>query len=288
MRILVEPSDYSLLNLGDTAMLEVALKRLSALQPDARIEVLTNVSDSFPSFAPNVTPLNSAGRHAYAARPSNRRGMRLRSSGLQSVRRWGRKLFGTSASSSASSAQAFIDHVRSTDLVVVAGMGGITDVFPKFALGVFATLDLAIRHNVPTAMLGQGIGPLTNPDLVVAAKNILPKVDLITLRERRAGEPLLRTLGVTAERILTTGDDAIELAYNGSHVPRHLGRGLGVNLRRSAYAEVDEALVHTVGEAVQRAAERLQASLIPVPVSRYPGEADHITISDLLPSQKGA
>ena len=34
MRIVVEPSDYVLLNAGDAAMLEVAMTRLSALRPD--------------------------------------------------------------------------------------------------------------------------------------------------------------------------------------------------------------------------------------------------------------
>jgi len=64
MRILVEPSDYVLLN---AAMLEVALTRLSVLQPQALIEVLTDTPDRFPQFGPNVRPFGATGRHASAA-----------------------------------------------------------------------------------------------------------------------------------------------------------------------------------------------------------------------------
>ena len=98
--------------------------------------------------------------------------------------------------SKAAKIEAFVDHVRRADLVVATGMGGITDAFPEYTLGLLTTVELAIRHGAVTAMMGQGIGPLTKPDLIAHAKKILPKVDLISLRERRASEPLLRSLGV--------------------------------------------------------------------------------------------
>jgi colanic acid/amylovoran biosynthesis protein len=286
LRILVEPSDYVLLNAGDAAMLEVALTRLSVLQPHALIEVLTDTPDSFPTFGPNVRPLGAAGRHAYAAQVMYGKSGRPEPSTGRRVHRWIEKLIGAPRSSKASKIAAFVNRVRHTDLLLVTGMGGITDAFPEYAFGLLASIELAIR--ALTAMMGQGFGPLTNPDLIARAREILPKIDFISLRERRAGEPLLRGLGVSADRFMQTGDDAIEMAYEGQDDSLQLGRGLGVNLRAASYAAVDETMVARIRGAIHYAANLLDASLIAVPISRRREEADHITISSLLSSETGA
>ena len=57
MRILIEPSDYSLLNVGDAAMMEVAATRLNALWPDGTLEVLTDTPELLPRGLPGVTHL---------------------------------------------------------------------------------------------------------------------------------------------------------------------------------------------------------------------------------------
>jgi len=160
-------------------------------------------------------------------------------------------------------------------------MGGITDVFPQFAFALLDTFDLAIRRGKVTAMMGQGIGPLTNPELVAYAREILPKIDLIALREGKAGGPLLRALGVPADRIVITGDDAIDMAYE-RHPVETSGRALGINLRVASYSEVDGPIVARVREAVQHSARRLAVPLLPLPISRYQGEADHLTLRELL------
>ena len=290
MRILVEPSDYVLLNAGDAAMLEVALTRLSALQPHATIDVLTDIPDSYPSFGPNVHPLGAGGRHAYIAQATRRKGETpepLIGRRRKRIHRWLRNVIGEPTGSKVAKIQAFVDHVRRADLLLVTGMGGITDAFPEYTLGLLTTVELAIRNGVLTAMMGQGIGPLKNPDLIARAKEILPKVDLISLRECRSGAPLLRSLGVAADRILTTGDDAIEMAYDGRIGSGQLGHGLGVNLRAALYAAVDATVFARIRDAIQRAAHLLDAPLIPVPISRLPAEADHATISALLSSETG-
>jgi polysaccharide pyruvyl transferase WcaK-like protein len=282
MRILVEPSDFVLHNSGDTAMLEVGVARLSALFPHASINVLTSVPDSFPRWATNVRPLPAASRHAYVAQAGRQR----RKGGTHVVRgsavgRWLRSFFRAPDGSRSSEIQAFIDDVNRSDLVIATGMGGITDVFPEFAFNLLATFELAIRHGAVTALMGQGIGPLTNSELVAYAREILPKIDLIALRESRIGEPLLRSLGVPADRIATTGDDAIQMAYE-RHAVETNGRGLGINLRVASYAEIDGPILASVREAVQHAARSLDVPLVPLPISRYQGEADHLALSELL------
>jgi hypothetical protein len=64
MRVLVEPSDYSLLNVGDVAMLDVATARLHALWPNAIIEVLTDTPEYLPRSA-HVKCLSAATRRKW-------------------------------------------------------------------------------------------------------------------------------------------------------------------------------------------------------------------------------
>jgi colanic acid/amylovoran biosynthesis protein len=247
----VEPSDYDLHNAGDMAMLEVAVRRLATLWPTSAILVLTDTPAKFPRYRSNVSPLKSAGRHAWL------RGHR-----------------------DLEAAQSFVNTISSAGLVVVAGMGGITDAFSEYARGVLATLELAISRSVPTAMLSQGMGPLEDPSLRERAEIVLRKVDLIALREERAGKPLLQSLGVDLDRVITTGDDALELAYH-----RHggtLGNGLGINLRVSAYSAVAPDVVNEVREGVQRSARALGVSMIPLPISRHADEDDAAAIRHLM------
>jgi colanic acid/amylovoran biosynthesis protein len=159
-------------------------------------------------------------------------------------------------------------------------MGGVTDAFPEYAADLLETLRLAVRRRKYIAMVGQGFGPLRTPQLVSRARSILPRVNFIGLREERASRPLLRSLGVASERMMTTGDDAIELAYQlrgGS-----LGEYLGVNLRASNYSGVDQSLFEPLRQVLQNASKLHQAPLLPIPISRLLGEADIETIRRLM------
>jgi colanic acid/amylovoran biosynthesis protein len=64
--------------------------------------------------------------------------------------------------------------------------------------------------------------------------------------------------------------------------PDCLGTGIGVNLRSSAYSGVDADFVQYLRPVFHEAARRHQATLVPVPISRVPGEADADTILQLL------
>ncbi len=296
MRILVEPSDYVLLNAGDMAMQHACISRLHAAWPDAEIRVFAEKPEDLGRFCPAATAFPTSGRRAWLsgrfldnrlvrrlpARVGSLRsgledGIRRRWPGLataamrRKLRRWG---------ASTGDLDSFVEAVAGADLLVHSGGGGITDAFPEYAFDVLDTLGLAIRSGVTTAMVGQGIGPIEDPRLRKRAGEILPKVDFIGLREDRAGGPLLRSLGVDPGRVMTTGDDAIEMAFG--QRPDRLGDGIGVNLRASSYSEVGRDLVERVGTVLRRAALDLHAPLVPVPISRVPGEADAQTIALLL------
>ena len=300
-RILVEPSDYVLRNAGDMAMLHVAVTRLSRLGPTASIQVLSDTPDLLPRYAPNSRPLASAGRREWLAdgmlrgplwdRLSARnpdtirsleRTLRVRWPALARSIRKRRGLF-------TQDMQEFLSAVMTANLVVVAGMGGITDAFPEYAHGVLDTLSLAQHYGVPTVMVGQGLGPIVDRDLWTRAAAVLPRLEFISLREGYAGLPLLRRLHVPADRIMVTGDDAIELAYRAR--PAKSGHGLGINLRAASYSGIGVELVRRLGEVVRECAAAHRAPLVPVPISAVPGEEDLNTIAtmtsgypDVMPS----
>ena len=61
-RIVVEPSGYACLNMGDVAMMQVAVARLSELWPHATIEVVTSRPDLLQRYCPSVVPLAAEAR----------------------------------------------------------------------------------------------------------------------------------------------------------------------------------------------------------------------------------
>jgi colanic acid/amylovoran biosynthesis protein len=296
MRILVEPSDYILRNVGDMAMMQIAVERLNRLWPHASIQILSDTPDRLPAYAPNAQAMDSAGRQIWY-RPGFLAG-RLETYLPKWVvkriwmferilrRYWPslvalilrRKLWW--AGYGDKELNEFLTAVSESDLVIANGMGGITDAFPKYASELLDTMWLATRRGASTAMVGQGVGPLCDPDLWAQARSVLPRVDFISLREERASGLLLRDLGVPVDRVLTTGDDAIEMAY--TQRLSAIGSGFGVNLRLSSYAEVDEQLVERLRPLLQTAARKYHAPMIPVPISGVPGEADAETICLLM------
>jgi colanic acid/amylovoran biosynthesis protein len=170
--------------------------------------------------------------------------------------------------------------VAQADLVIVTGMGGITDAFPEYAAGLLDTVALAAHRGRYTAMVGQGFGPLEEPRLRALARAVLPRVDLIAVREARASVPLLLSLGVSRERIVVTGDDALETPYELRS--KRLGSGIGVNLRIADYSAIGTSAVPALQAVLRDVAQRSGAPLIPVPISRVPGEADLESIRLLI------
>ena len=159
----------------------------------------------------------------------------------------------------------FLDSVLESDLVVISGGGDLNDSFQGFAITLLHVLNLAIRYGKRTALVGQGVGPIFDPNsgFVMRGREVLPKVDVICVRERLKGPAYLEFLNVEGSRVFVTGDDAIELAYN-AHTQK-LGNGLGVNLRVANYSGIEAELQETVGLTLKEAAEKYEGPLLPVP-----------------------
>src|SRR6516162_173095 len=278
VRILVEPSDYVLRNAGDMAMLRTAVSRLAQKWPNALIQVLSDVPDALEAFCPEVTPLLSAGRQDWLRMvrvPERFPGMVQHHARKLVEFLWRHKL-GWQNRAALTKLREFTKAVANADLVIVTGMGGIADAFPEYATNLLETLALAVRCRRYVAMVGQGFGPLHIPKLVARARVVLPHIDFIGLREDRASLPLLQSLGVASDRVMTTGDDAIEMVYRLRR--DSLGDGLGINLRMADYSGVDKSMLEPLGQVLRDATRVHRAPVVPLPISHVPGEADIETI----------
>lgn len=298
MKIIIDQGGYPFLNMGDLAMLQVAIQRMYALWSNCSIQVFTTSPEKLAKYCPNTKPLLPNGRHIWlstvfspAYKIPSRSFVQLWSNWENQLRRQSPEIVRSlikfklkrHSSERASDFQTFMDAIHEADLVIASGGGYITDSFKYHAGGILETLDLANSIGKPTAMFGQGLGPLRDPDLRAKAKAVFPKVKLISLREKRSGISLLKSLNVPTERFMTTGDDAIEMAYQGRNP--HPGNGIGINLRVAYYADIDSALLETVRTSLQNAAKLLSAPLIPVPISlKSEGEelSDSMAICELL------
>ncbi|MDZ8077970.1 MAG: polysaccharide pyruvyl transferase family protein [Nostoc sp. DcaGUA01] len=299
MRILIENSGYHLENMGDVAMLQVTVARLRNFWPDALIEVITNAPEKLAELCPQTHPLLPIGRCFWTAPlissiyKSSTSQLTLQWSDIEEweMRHYSPYLVGALIKTKLKKTielfkyfTAFKEAVDNADLVVASGGGYITDVFQTSAILALDTLGLASRLGKPTAMLGHGLGPLWKQNSLTKAKAVLPFVNVISLREKRAGIPLLKSMGISQERVFTTGDDAIELAYKARCL--ELGNGIGANLRVSKYSSISLTILEIVRSALQEVAKSQDAQLIAAPISRfyYKGyeDSDSMTIQKLL------
>lgn len=293
MRILVDNSGYHLLNLGDISMLQATAIRLRSLWPNASIEVITYSEDLLALYCPGTRPVGAG----FLTHPLIRHLPRKARYGLVQLHkillplllaflRLGKKQAGSLGNPGGLAPVSLWDALVGADLVVASGGGYITDSFKLHGLGVLTLLQYAQKMGKPTAMFGQGIGPLRPGFVRDYAQRVLPGVNIITLREGRFGPELLRQLGVDPKRVVVTGDDAVQTAYAAR--AEQLGDGLGINLRIAHYAGVDPSIAEGVKAAIQEVAGRFSAVLVPVPISLYEQDADSKAIDLLVAGYNGA
>jgi len=289
MRILVDNSGYALGNLGDLAMLRVALDRFRALWPQARVQVLTECPDRLAQLCPWAEPLPWRGRQLWfqdggllrpfcRLAPGMERRLRLRAPAVAAA------LARTQARMRHVDWEAgavFEEAVRRADLIVATGGGYVNDHFRSHAMQMLDTLQVASRVGRCAAMLGHGLGPISDLGLRANVAATFPGLDLITLREKWTGMPLLQEIGVPTDRVRVTGDDAIELAYRIR--PCRLGRCLGVSIRVAGYSGVDGNRLSALRSALHRAAPRLGAPVVLLPISYHADESDREVLCRLLP-----
>ncbi len=165
-------------------------------------------------------------------------------------------------------------------MVIVSGGGFITDHFKNHALGILDTLNLAQKLGKPTAMFGQGIGPLENKAVIKKAKRVLPKLKILGLREHIISLEFGKIFNVPQDRILVTGDDLIEIAIN--QVAYHSEmKHIGLNVRQAYYAGNFDYLFPEIGRLIEDISNSHNASIIPIPVQTNQTNSDLSSIIQL-------
>ena len=285
-------------NMGDVSMLQVAVERLHKLFPKARMEVLTDSAESLARFCPAARPLDNRGKALWFANGvllgrytdlAPRWFLDLLVRFKRTVRSRRPDLLGAivirrlkhrNRSADAEAFTAFSRALQNANLLLICGAGGFYDGCQAWNLDVLDLLETAIQRNVPVAMLGQGFGPLSDALVLKRAAKVLPLVNFITLRGNRGSLALLRSLGVAESTIETTGDEAVELAYESRS--EECGQGLGINLRFAGSAKTDDDDVKDIRPVLQEFARRHSVSLIPLPIAMHPYSRDDLTIRQLL------
>ena len=195
MRVLVDQSGYELLNVGDVSMLQSCVLRLRRQWPDAEIMVMAEDPALLASYCPGTICISRTFTEIPILRFVPRKPL------LVSDQAW--KMVAPYLSSRVGGDRIVRDHprtaiqaVQSADLVVASGGGYINDTWWWHAAGVLSLLSLAQRLGKPTAMFGQGIGPISQRALRARVGAVLPKLKVIGLREERTGRGLVLSLGM--------------------------------------------------------------------------------------------
>lgn len=270
MRILVDHSGYALLNIGDIAMLQACVRRLKILWPDSVIHVFTESPDQLQRYCPEVSAVapTIVGRRLASVLP--------KSGQLAAEQMWKTAMPLLARSNAAASRGAVplrvLDAVRRADLVVSSGGGFISDAFWWHGVAVLSVLAMAQRLGKPTAMFGQGLGPVTHPVLNHAVSLAMPRLTTIGLREEVRSTSILRAHGVDLQRAVVTGDDALVLATPATR-PR-AGTSIGMNVRVASYSSVDTTLAGQIVAVARAAARSRGVATVALPVSRYGTQSD--------------
>lgn len=277
MHILIENSNNRFDNHGDNAMLVVAHDRLRKLWPDAVFEVITSQPDQLATYCPDAIPVDV--RNPYSWSKVN---TIVKEKAPAWLDQW-KSVIETEVRLHwpFRSKDARLGAIVRADVVVHSGGGFINDEFTPNAMQHLDLIEKAITAGKPTAMFGQGIGPISQAPLVSKAAKVLPSVNFLALRESVGSYPILLSMGVDPSRIATTGDDAIALAH-----PRRgkdLGGELGVNIRFARYSGIssnDGKLLDRLRAALMKASEFHDAALILIPISKDDCQSFRILMKD--------
>ena len=304
MKIFVETGSYDFGNVGDVAMLQVTVSRLQNLWPDAVIVILTNAPEKLSELCPNTFPVSPNGRQLWFSplvSPDDKYPKDPKKSFHKKhiflleiedklcyyftfLANFLLKIKLRQNPKEIREIEAFVEAISTSDLVVASGGGYITDLWGEWSHEVLNTLAFATKLGKPTAIFGHGLGPIENPRFYQKAKFVLPSLSLISIREKKASLPLLDSMGVLSNRVITTGDDAIELAYNARN-PK-VGKGIGINLRIANYSSINQESLEIVRSTLQNIAKKKDSPLVSIPILRYHidpnAESDIKTIQQIL------
>lgn len=285
-------------NIGDVAMLQVAVERLAELWPDAEILVLTDSPAGLARFCPAARPLPREGAetwisnnvllgpiHRFLPQSLSPGIRRLKRSLAQESPRLLESLLGLrfrlhDSTGRRSRLQEFLNALWSADLLVICGAGGFAESCRDWNLYVLGLMDAALARGVRFALFGQGIGPLADPDILSRMRQTLPRAMMISSRGTEGAAAIARQIGIPDEVFVTTGDEAVEPAFESRSA--RLGDSIGVNLRIASYSGVSDSHAAALGSVLRDFARRRGTTLVPLPIALHAYADDRRSISSIL------
>ena len=183
--------------------------------------------------------------------------------------------------------------IEKLDLFILGGGGILYDAEAKIYL---RELDIAQRKSVATMTYAIGAGPLDDPTAQKQVRDILERVDFVTVRERSDAR-LLEDIGIHRE-ITVTADPALLLkpdslpegALSTEHMAgkRHL---VGMSVREAGIAapDIDEHFYHAIlANAADFMIDRFDADIVFFPMEQrmLDVQHSHAVISQMLRPQR--
>ncbi|HMR62574.1 MAG TPA: polysaccharide pyruvyl transferase family protein [Anaerolineae bacterium] len=319
MRILLDQGVYDLRNKGNIALLQVAVNRISKIWPDASLQIITLAPYILRLYCPSAYPINPNNPELRSENNSSSINKLISHTPLPVLRlllearelawrHWPHSTqsfistkfasipskktrspleLSTDEKKPGTSRQDLtIELIRRFDLFIATGAQYMSDACVDDALRVLDRLEAAALLGIPTAMVGQGLGPFENSDLRSRAKAVLPRVDLIFIREKKVGPALLESFGVNPDRVIFTGDDAIEMAYQLR--TKIQGSRIGISMRVAHYTQVNNNHLDAIRTVLHRMTSKYNARLMSVPISHSAHELDDVVIQTLLAGRDNA
>jgi polysaccharide pyruvyl transferase WcaK-like protein len=303
MRILLDQGVYDLRNKGNLALTQVAVLRIKKMWPQASLEVITSAPQILRLYFPDVLAISPDGQ-SYSNRLFQQIPLpilRLILEGREAVwHRWPtlgrdlkalfrlkvrhtqptRRVANSRQLPEERDSHSALNQVKEHDALIATGAQYMSDACRDDALRLLDRFEAANKLGIPTAMVGQGFGPFDDPELRNRVRAVLPRVDLIFIRDRVSAPPLLSSLGVDPARVIFTGDDAIELAY-AARTPT-LGKAIGVSLRITFYTQVGIKHIEILRLVLEQAVIKYNTQLIGIPISHSIHEQDDRVLHQLL------
>jgi len=313
MRILFDQVIYDLRNKGNVALTQVALRRVRNFWPEASLEVMTETAHILRLYCPEAFPVKVFEGKNWLENRGSLRGIQLltpapilrvlleireelhhRKITPRRIKQWIRNIAGRLREVQIPEMEldpeprGFVHFdsrdveqaLEGADLVIGTGGGYLVDTDKYITTPVLKRLHMAKQKGKFVALVGQGVGPIEDPEFRAVAASVLPEVDLILVRESPFAIPMLESLGVPPDRILMSGDDAVELAYEARSSV--LGDGIGISMRMASYTDVQGRDLQQIRLVLHKTAAKFGARLIGLPTSCCGIESDQFKIRELL------
>jgi polysaccharide pyruvyl transferase WcaK-like protein len=290
-------------NLGDEAMLQSALRRLSAHLGPVRFVVPRQERRPLPSLAgfdiqevpsPYTTFARVVDnpRHPWWARAvadvMRRRGIARELVIADLLARSGRLAvidgdFG-----------AFQSALRRCDLFYGVGAADFNDFFPRGVVYKAWLYRMARRFIPVVAVAAQGFGPLDNPELSPLMRQAFSAVDFLSFRDQCFSSAFTQTLGPLPCRTAIVGDEAFSFpaADAGRRDAAISSSGLGpsdsfvaVHWRATDYTQETHRFIPDLAHACDLIAQHTGAKLLFVPMSYDVHSGHDIELVDALRSK---